>query len=181
MNDSLAQHYLESVVGRFQGIKALADKAAAQLNDAEFFRAIDEESNSVAVIMKHMSGNMLSRWTDFLTTDGEKPDRQRDSEFEVEVEDRRAILEFWERGWACLFGALDALAPGDLLRTVTIRQEPHIVVDAVNRQLSHYAQHSGQIVFLAKHLKAGSWQTLSIARNRTTAFNEEMREKHSKS
>jgi hypothetical protein len=180
MNDSLAEHYLENVSRRFQEIRQLADKAAAQLDDAEFFRAIDEESNSVAVIMKHMGGNMLSRWTDFLTTDGEKPDRRRDAEFEFEDEDRRAISELWERGWACLFSALEALAPEDLLRTVTIRHEPHTVVEAVNRQLMHYAYHSGQIVFLAKHLRAGAWQTLSVARGKTATFNEGMREKHSK-
>ena len=181
MSDSFAEHYLEDVQRSFRKTKALAERAAAQLDDEEFFRAIDGESNSVALIMKHMSGNMRSRWTDFLTTDGEKPDRDRDSEFvAAEGEDRRAVLERWEAGWACVFGALRALEPSDLLRTVTIRHEPHTVVSAINRQVEHYAHHGGQIVFLAKHLKGGAWQTLSIPRGGAAAFNREMRDKHSK-
>ncbi|MCA1636339.1 MAG: DUF1572 domain-containing protein [Acidobacteria bacterium] len=182
MSDSFAAHYLEDVVRSFRKVKTLAEKAAAQLDDEEFFRAIDEESNSVALIMKHMSGNMRSRWTDFLTTDGEKPDRDRESEFVANAdEDRRAIIERWETGWACVFKAIESLGPGDLMRTVTIRHEPHTVVSAINRQVEHYAHHGGQIVFLSKHLKSGAWQTLSIPRGGATAFNKEMREKHSKS
>ncbi len=181
MTDLIGSHYLEDVLKSFRKIKALAEKAAAQLDDGEFFRAIDEESNSVALIMKHMSGNMRSRWTDFLTTDGEKPDRDRDSEFvQAEGEDRRAVMERWEAGWRCVFDAVEGLVPGDLLRTVTIRHEPHTVISAINRQVEHYAHHGGQIVFLAKHLKSRDWQTLSIPRGGAPAFNEEMREKHSK-
>src|SRR5688572_3339105 len=182
MTDSIAAHYLADVLKSFRKTKTLAERAAAQLDDAEFFRTIDEESNSVALIMKHMGGNMRSRWTDFLTTDGEKPDRDRDSEFvSAEGEDRRAVMERWETGWACVFRAVEALGPEDLLRTVTIRHEPHTVVSAINRQIEHYAHHGGQIVFLAKHLKSRDWQTLSIPRGGATVFNEEMREKHSKS
>ena len=171
MTDSLAEHYLKDVVRVFRGQKKLADGAAAQLSDEEFFRTIDAESNSIALIMKHMAGNMRSRWTDFLTTDGEKPDRHRDSEFIVEGEDRAAVLARWESGWRTLFDTLASLRGEDLLRPVTIRGEPHTIVEAVNRQLSHYGQHTGQIVFLAKHLKSSEWKTLSIARGKSEDFN----------
>jgi hypothetical protein len=174
MTDSLAEHYLEDAVKVFRTQKKLADGAAAQVSDEEFFRAIDPESNSVALIMKHMAGNMLSRWTDFLTTDGEKADRRRDSEFVVEGEDRAAILERWEAGWRTLFDTLASLRGVDPLRTVTIRGEPHTVVAAVNRQLSHYGQHTGQIVFLSKHLRSSAWKTLSIPRGESETFNEKM-------
>jgi hypothetical protein len=174
MTDKLAEHYLEDAVKVFRTQKKLADGAAAQVTDDEFFRAIDAESNSIALIMKHMAGNMRSRWTDFLTTDGEKADRRRDSEFVAEGEDRAAILERWESGWRTLFDTLASLRGEDLLRTVPIRGEPHTVVAAVNRQLSHYGQHTGQIVFLAKHLKSSAWKTLSIARGESGTFNEQM-------
>ena len=172
MTDSLAEHYLRDVVRVFRGQKKLADGAAAQVSDEEFFRTIDAESNSIALIMKHMAGNMRSRWTDFLTSDGEKPDRHRDTEFLVEGEDRKAIEARWEAGWRTVFDTLESLAPEDAGRTVTIRGEPLTVVEAVNRQLSHYGQHTGQIVFLAKHLKSSDWKTLSIARGKSEAFNE---------
>ena len=171
MTDSLAEHYLKDAVRVFRSQKRLADGAAAQVSDEEFFRAIDAESNSIALIMKHMAGNMRSRWTDFLTSDGEKPDRRRDSEFVSEGEDRRAIEERWEAGWRTVFETLESLGPEDIDRTVTIRGEPHTVVEAVNRQLSHYGQHTGQIVFLAKHLKSSDWKTLSIARGHSEDFN----------
>jgi len=176
MTDSLAEHYIENIVGEFRGLKKLADKAAAQVNGEEFFRAIDPESNSVALIMKHMAGNMRSRWTDFLTSDGEKPDRRRDSEFLIKGEDRRAIEEKWEAGWRSLFDALAQLRPDDLMRDVIIRREPHTVVEAVNRQLTHYGEHVGQIVFLAKHLKSSEWKTLSIPRGQSEAFNKKQSE-----
>src|SRR5215212_3538027 len=143
MSDSLAAHYIENATEEFRGMKALADKSAAQVSDEEFFRAIDPESNSIAVIVKHLAGNMRSRWTDFLNSDGEKPDRHRDTEFEPGEEDRRASEERWEEGWRILFGSLDPLNTEDLLLTVTIRREPHTVVEAVNRQLAHYGQHVG--------------------------------------
>ncbi len=174
MTDTLSEHYLEDAAKVFRGLKRLADGAARQLSDEEFFRAIDPESNSVALIMKHMAGNMLSRWTDFLTTDGEKADRRRDSEFESEGEDRAAIEARWERGWRTLFDTLDSLRGEDLMRAVTIRGEPHTVVQAVNRQLAHYGQHAGQIVFLAKHLRSSEWRTLSIPRGRSEEFNRKM-------
>lgn len=176
MTDSLAEHYLENVLNEFRGLKRLADKAVAQVSDEEFFRAIDPESNSIAVIMKHMAGNMRSRWTDFLTTDGEKPDRHRDSEFLIEGEDRRAIEEKWEAGWRTLFDALVPLEPENLMRTVLIRREPHTVVEAVNRQLTHYGEHVGQIIFLAKHLKSSEWKTLSVPRGQSVAFNKKQDE-----
>ena len=178
MADSLSAHYIENALKEFRGMKALADKAAAQVSDEEFFRAIDPESNSIAVIMKHMSGNMRSRWTDFLDSDGEKPDRHRDTEFELDKEDRRAIQERWEEGWRILFGALEPLKGEDLMRTVTIRREPHTIVAAVNRQLAHYGEHVGQIIFLAKHLKSSAWKTLSVARGQSGAFNKKMEEEH---
>ena len=176
MNDSLAEHYIENATAEFRGLKRLADKAVAQVGDEEFFRAIDPESNSVALIMKHLAGNMRSRWTDFLTSDGEKPDRRRDSEFLIEGEDRAAIEEKWEAGWQTLFDALAQLEPEDLMRHVQIRREPHTVVEAVNRQLTHYGEHVGQIVFLAKHLKSAEWKSLSIPRGMSEAFNRKQTE-----
>ena len=176
MTDTLAEHYLEDAAKVFRTQKKLADGAAAQVSDEEFFRTIDAESNSIALVMKHMAGNMRSRWTDFLTSDGEKPDRRRDSEFVAEGETRAAILERWEAGWQTLFDTLASLKGVDLMRTVPIRGEPHTVVAAVNRQLSHYGQHTGQIVFLAKHLKSSGWKTLSIARGESETFNKKMDE-----
>ena len=178
MTDQLAEHYIENTLKIFRGLKVRADKAVGQVNDEEFFRTLDPESNSIALVIKHLAGNMRSRWTDFLTTDGEKPDRDRDSEFVQGAEDRAAMLERWEEGWRRFFAALEALRPEDLMRTVTIRGEPHTVVAAVNRQLVHYGEHVGQIIFLAKHLKGADWQTLSIARNKSAGFNEEMTRKH---
>jgi hypothetical protein len=178
MADSLAQHYLDNAAEEFRDLKRLADKAAAQVGDEEFFRAIDPESNSIAVIMKHVAGNLRSRWTDFLTSDGEKPDRQRDTEFVAEGEDRAAVLERWEAGWRTLFDTLESLRGVDPMRTVTVRREPHTVVEAVNRQLAHYGQHTGQIVFLAKHLKSSDWKTLSVPRGQSEAFNRKMEEEH---
>ena len=163
---SLAQDYLAQSKAVFRMYKALGERAMAQLaSDDELFRALDPESNSVAVIVKHLRGNMRSRWTDFLTADGEKPDRRRDEEFEMRDGLGRAdVLAWWEEGWGHVFAALDALGEDDLTRTVTIRGEPHTVVQAIQRQIAHYASHVGQIVFLCKHLRSASWQTLSIAR-----------------
>jgi hypothetical protein len=174
MTETLAEHYLDNAVEEFRGLKGLADRAAAQVTDEEFFRTIDAESNSIALIMKHMAGNMRSRWTDFLTADGEKPDRRRDSEFVVEGEDRRAVFERWEAGWRLVFDTLASLKGENLMRVVTIRREPHTIVEAVNRQIAHYGQHTGQIVFLAKHLKSSDWKTLSIPRGQSDAFNRKM-------
>ena len=172
---ALAQHYLEDALRSFRDYKKLAERAFEQVTDEEFFRALDEESNSLAVVIKHMSGNMLSRWTDFLTTDGEKPDRNRDLEFVISPETtRNDVMARWEQGWRCLFDALEALRPEDVLRKVLIRGEEHTVVEAVNRQLTHYSYHTGQLVFLAKHFRSTAWKSLSVPRNRSAEFNSYM-------
>jgi hypothetical protein len=160
-----SSQWLADVRVQFEKTKRLAEGALAQVPDEQLNVAIDPESNSIAVIVKHMAGNLRSRFTDFLTTDGEKPDRNRDGEFEVEgAVGRAAMLEQWESGWQVLFRALDALTPDDLRREVTIRGERHTIVQALNRQLTHHAYHAGQIVFLAKHLRGSDWTTLSIPR-----------------
>ena len=167
----LASHYLEEISRQLRGHKRMAEAAIAQLEDKDFFATLDPEGNSVAVIVKHMSGNARSRFTDFLTSDGEKPDRFRDREFEVSTTTSRSeIMRAWEDGWTIIFSTLDTLRPDDVLRTVTIREEPHTVMQALNRALAHYAQHTGQIVFLAKHLRSADWKTLSIPRGRSEDY-----------
>jgi len=167
----IASHYLDEIRRQLRGHKRMAESAMAQLDDQEFFTTLDPESNSVAVIVKHIAGNARSRFTDFLTTDGEKPDRFRDREFEMTAETTRAeVMRWWEEGWNLVFGTLDALTPEDVQRAITIRQEPHTVVQALNRALAHYAQHIGQIVFLAKHLRSSEWKTLSIPRGKSEEF-----------
>jgi hypothetical protein len=181
MDQPLALHYLQDAIASFRAHKKLAEKALAQLNDEEYFVTLDPESNSIAVIMKHIAGNMLSRWTDFLTSDGEKPDRDRDQEFMIEPQTTRADLHaYWERGWDCLFNALEPLRPEDFERKITIRGEAHSIVQAINRQLTHYALHIGQIVFLAKHLRSAQWQSLSVPRNRSAEFNAYLADKTGK-
>ena len=166
----IAQHYLDESVFQLRKLKGQADKAMAQVDDAQFFTPLDADANSIAIIVKHVAGNMRSRWTDFLTSDGEKPDRDRDSEFEREHADTRdAVLARWEAGWDLLFSTLTSLQPNDLGKTVAIRGEPHTVVQAINRQVSHYASHVGQIVLLAKHFAGPGWQTLSIQKNKRGA------------
>jgi hypothetical protein len=173
-----AEHYLHDAVKEFKKMKALAERALAQVSEAQLFREIDAESNSLAIIMKHLSGNMRSRWTEFLSSDGEKPDRNRDTEFELDTADTKtALLERWEDGWRRVFAAIEPLGGDDLLRPVVIRGEPHTVLQAINRQLTHYAQHVGQILFLVKHLAGDKWQTLSIPRGKSEEFNERMRKK----
>ena len=167
----LASHYLEEMKRQFRGHKRVGEAAMAQLEDAEFFVALDPEANSVAALVKHIAGNARSRFTDFLASDGEKPDRFRDQEFEVSPKTtREEVLQWWEQGWSHVFSALDSLKPEDVQRTVTIRQEPHTVMQALNRSLAHYAQHTGQMVFLAKHLRASRWQTLSIPRGKSEEY-----------
>jgi hypothetical protein len=168
---------LDTARREFHGLKALADKAIAQLPDADLHVKIDEESNSVAIIMRHMAGNMRSRWTDFLTTDGEKPDRFRDREFEDRTATRAELLAEWEDGWRRLFEAIDPLSDADLGRTVVIRAEPHTVYQAISRQVAHYAGHVYQILFLGKHLKGRDWKTLSVPRGQSEEFNRKMRER----
>jgi len=170
MTDAAA-HYLDEARRQMRGHKRLAEGAMAQLKDEELFITLDLESNSIAVLVKHMAGNMRSRFTDFLTSDGEKPDRYRDQEFELSPATTRADLtKWWEEGWARVFAAIEELKPEDVMRTVTIRGEPHTVLQAVNRQIAHYAQHTGQIVFLAKHIRSGAWKTLSIPRGKSESY-----------
>ncbi len=167
----LASYYLEEIKRQLRGHKRMAESAVAQLEDKDFFTVIDPESNSVAVLMKHIAGNARSRFMDFLTTDGEKPDRFRDQEFEVSGQTtREEVMGWWEEGWSQVFSTLDSLRPEDVARTVTIRQEPHTVMQALNRALAHYAQHIGQIVFLSKHLRSSRWQTLSIPRGKSEEY-----------
>lgn len=170
--------YLTDVIEQFRKLKTLADRAIAQISRDDFIRALDEESNSIGMIIKHLAGNMRSRWTDFLTTDGEKSDRNRDFEFIVEAgETRESILEQWEQGWHLLFEAIGPLSSQDLGRLVLIRHEPHSVMQAINRQLTHYAYHVGQIVFLAKHCAGAHWQSLSIPRGKSEEFSAEKQKK----
>jgi hypothetical protein len=163
--------YLEDSIGVFRNYKRLAEGAMAQVSDEQLYVAMDPEMNSIAIIVKHMVGNMCSRWSEFLTTDGEKPWRDRDCEFELPPEGREALMELWEKGWAMLFGALEPLTEADLGRTVTIRGEAHSVMQAINRQLAHYPYHCGQIVFLAKHLNHADWHSLSVPRRQSAEFN----------
>jgi hypothetical protein len=167
----IEQHFLDDALRQLRKLKAQADQALAQTTDEHLFATLDPDANSIAVIMKHMAGNMRSRWTDFLTTDGEKPDRERDTEFELYPTDtREGVVSQWERGWAIVLGAIGSLQPGDLEKTVRIRGESHSVIEAINRQTSHYAAHVGQIVLLAKHYAGANWKTLSIPRGRSKEF-----------
>jgi hypothetical protein len=167
----LASHYLDEARRQFRGHKRMAEGAMTQLRDEDFFVTLDPESNSVAILVKHLAGNMRSRFTDFLSSDGEKPDRFRDREFESNPSTTRAeVMKWWEEGWNCVFAALESLKPEDVMRTVTVRGQPHTVMQAINRQIAHYAQHTGQIVFLAKHLRSSEWKTLSIPRDKSESY-----------
>lgn len=171
MTTDLAAHYLEEASRQLRGHKRMGEAAMSQLRDADFFVTLDPEANSVAILVKHLAGNMRSRFTDFLTSDGEKPDRFRDREFEVGPATSRAeVISWWEEGWGCVFDAIDSLKPEDVMRVVTIRNEPHTVLQAINRQIAHYAQHIGQFVFLAKHFRSSEWKTLSIPRGKSEEF-----------
>ncbi len=163
--------YLSDSLDLFRYYKTLAERAMAQVTDEQLVAALDPEMNSIALIVKHMAGNMRSRWTEFLTTDGEKPDRNRDSEFVDPPATREALLAMWEEGWRYVFHALEPLSDGDLERTVAIRGEAHSVMQAINRQIAHYAYHCGQIVLLAKHFKQDAWQSLTIPRSKSAEFN----------
>ena len=163
--------YREDALAVFRQYKSLAEKAMAQVTDEQLQAALDGEMNSIAQTVKHMAGNMRSRWTDFLTSDGEKPDRQRDTEFTDPPSTRDALLALWEDGWNCLFRAIEPLSDQDLPGIVYIRGEAHSVLQAINRQIAHYAYHCGQIVFLAKHLNHAGWQSLSVPRGQSEAFN----------
>ena len=168
----IAPHFLEEIRRQMRGHKRQAEGAFAQLSDADFFVTLDPESNSVAILIRHIAGNMKSRFTDFLTSDGEKPDRHRDREFELAAKpSREELMQAWEQGWSVVFHTLDSLQPQHAMETVYIRQEPHTVVQALNRALAHYAFHIGQIVFLAKHLRSSEWKTLSVPRGKSEEFN----------
>lgn len=175
MSHTSGSNYLHSCIKEFKGIKTLGDKSFSQIKDEDFFKSPDTESNSIAVIVRHLSGNMISRWTDFLTTDGEKPDRNRDEEFEkLFYTDKDDIIARWEKGWNCLFDALESLNESDLIKTVFIRNQKHTVTEAINRQLTHYAYHIGQIVYLAKHFMSANWKSLSIPIGKSDEFNKKL-------
>ena len=163
--------YIEDSLAVFRNYKSLGERAMQQVRDEDLFVTLDAEANSIAVVVKHMAGNMRSRWTDFLTSDGEKPDRDRDSEFVRPPATRAALLALWEEGWSRLLGAIEPLTDADLQRTVTIRGEAHSVMQAINRQVAHLSYHVGQIVFLAKHFAGDRWQSLSVPRNKSAEFN----------
>jgi len=173
MTHQLTTSHLKDSIELFRYYKKLTERAIEQCPDEGLFMALDDESNSIAIIVKHMAGNMRSRWTDFLTTDGEKPDRQRDTEFEEPPKTRVEVLAMWEQGWKILFEALEPLSDTDLSRTVLIRTEPHSVTQAINRQIAHYSYHTGQITFLAKHFaaKTGHWTALTVPRKKSAEFN----------
>ena len=170
-------YFLQSAIKRLSYYKQLGDKTFEQLNDAEFHFQPNEESNSIAIIIQHTAGNMLSRWTDFLTTDGEKEWRNRDTEFEEQHLTKTQLVAFWKKGWDCLLNTLNSLTEEDLLKTIYIRSEGLLVIDAINRQLAHYPYHVGQIIYMAKIIKNKDWQTLSIAKNYSEQFNRQMQAK----
>ena len=171
MAHQFSTSYIEDATSLFRYYRQLADRAMEQIADEQLFATLDEEMNSIAIVVKHMAGNMRSRWTDFLTSDGEKPDRNRDTEFIDPASTRVELMEVWNRGWEKVFGALSQLSDRDLTARVTIRGEPHSVMQAIQRQIAHYAYHCGQIVFLAKHFKGRDWKSLSVPRNRSAEFN----------
>ena len=173
MAHQLTTSHIKDSIDLFRHYKRLTERAMEQCPDAGLFECLDGESNSIAIIVKHTVGNMRSRWTNFLTTDGEKPDRRRDTEFEQPPKTRAELMALWEQGWSILFEALTSLADEDLSRTVMIRSEPHSVTQAINRQIAHYSYHLGQIIFLAKHFaaKSGQWTAVTIPRKQSDDFN----------
>ena len=179
-SNTVAAVFLQSVIKRFQDYKELGDKTIAQLSDEQLFVQPNAASNSIAVIIQHLHGNMLSRWTAFLTEDGEKPWRERDAEFDVQPLSREELLQRWNEGWAVLFEALHALTEDDLLKKIAIRTQPLTVVDAINRQLAHYSAHVGQMIYLGKWLQGDAWQTLSIPKGASRQANEAMKVKQAK-
>jgi uncharacterized damage-inducible protein DinB len=166
--------HLKDSIDLFRYYKKLGERAMAQCPDQGLFAMLDAESNSIAIVVKHMAGNMRSRWTDFLTSDGEKPNRNRDSEFEDPPTTRAELMELWERGWKFLFDALEPLSDEDLTGTITIRTEPHSVTQAINRQIAHYSYHVGQIVYLARHFTGDKWQSLTIPKKKSAEFNKQV-------
>jgi hypothetical protein len=178
MSESIIDNFKADALQSFRNYKKLAERALEQVSDEEFFQQIDPESNSIAIIVKHIAGNLHSRWTDFLTTDGEKPDRFRDGEFiTFDKDSRESLMQLWETGWQTLFDAIEPIEPEDFDKTVTIRGESHTIVEAINRQLTHYPMHIGQIIMLAKHFRSAEWKTLSVPRNRSAEFNKFLADK----
>ena len=167
MPHQLTTSYIKDSTELLRYYKRLAERALAQCPDEGLFTELDTESNCIAIIVKHMAGNMRSRWKDFLTTDGEKPDRNRDTEFEAPPKSRAELVELWESGWKYVFDALETLSDEDVTRTVTIRTEPHSVMQAINRQIAHYSYHVGQIVMLAKHFRSDAWRSLSLPKKKS--------------
>lgn len=175
---SIGSEYLKVVLARFKSVKELGDKTIQQLSEDDIHWALNEHSNSMAIIVKHLSGNMVSRWTDFLTSDGEKPNRHRDQEFINTISSKQELLSVWEQGWHVLLNAINELEEEDLLKKVHIRGEGHTVIDAIERQIVHYATHVGQMVYVGKQIKAESWKTLSIPKGQSDAYLQEMLNKH---
>jgi hypothetical protein len=171
MAHTFSTSYIEDSTALFRFYKKMAESAIEQVSDEQLFKTLDEEMNSIAIIVKHMAGNMRSRWTDFLTSDGEKPDRNRDIEFAAPPATRAELMNIWNEGWDRLFHALEPLSDADMERKITIRGELHSVMQAINRQIAHYAYHCGQIIFLAKHFKSSDWKSLSVPRNKSAEFN----------
>jgi hypothetical protein len=171
MAHQFSTSYIEDSLSLFRYYKKLGEGAIEQVSDEQLFASLDREMNSIAIIVKHIAGNMRSRWTDFLTSDGEKADRNRDTEFEHPPSTRGEVLKLWSEGWDRVFSALEPLSDSDCQCTVSIRGEPHSVMQAINRQIAHYSYHVGQIVFLAKHLQAEGWRSLSVPRNQSADFN----------
>ncbi|HEY0459970.1 MAG TPA: DUF1572 family protein [Pyrinomonadaceae bacterium] len=177
MNEQFIENYKTDILEAFRNYKKLAERAIEQVSGEEYFKAIDEESNSIASVVKHIGGNLRSRWTDFLTADGEKADRNRDAEFVSDADTRESLTALWETGWNALFGTLESLTAEDFSKTVQIRGEDYSVVRAMNRSLAHTAYHVGQIAFLAKHFRASDWKTLSVPRGQSGEFNAYLAEK----
>ena len=181
MPEQIIENYLTETIAAFHSYKKLAESAVEQVSDEEFFKLINAEANSIAVIFKHLGGNLRSRWSDFLMTDGEKADRRRDSEFvNYETDTREGLTEFWESGWRILFKTLESLTVDDLGKTVKIRGEDFTVIKAINRALAHSAYHIGQITLLAKHFRSSEWETLSVPKNKSAEFNAYLAEKEDK-
>lgn len=176
MDHNIFSDYHGDAITSFENYKKLAERAIEQVSDEEFFAVIDAEANSIAVIVKHIAGNLHSRWRDLLTTDGEKPDRNRDAEFISTGDTRASLMEYWRSGWQTLFDNVGPLTEEDFGKKIRIRGEPHSIVEAINRQLTHYSYHIGQIVLLAKHFRSTEWKTLSVPKNRSAAFNEFLKE-----
>jgi hypothetical protein len=174
MAHELTTSYLRDSVSLFRYYKMLSERAMEQVTDEQLFAVLDDEMNCIAIIVKHLTGNMRSRWIDFLNSDGEKPDRKRDTEFENPPATRAELMKVWEQGWSCVFSALQPLSDAEVDRTVIIRGEPHSVMQAINRQIAHYSYHCGQIVFLAKHLQASKWKALTVPRGKSEDFNQKV-------